>query len=143
MIRVYSPNVKAHTQLLPQFASLTEQHMIMLSARKMIVGQPKIEFLGMKLFQGQYQAQPNIVQELLKFPDEQLTGVQIQQLLSIINYLRDFIPYVLKLTRPLSTMLRKDAPTWLHAQTEAVKQLKKVMQDLPPLQIPTDRKRIL
>ncbi|PON53918.1 hypothetical protein PanWU01x14_199150 [Parasponia andersonii] len=56
----------------------------------MVVARPNIEFLGMKLHNGQFEAQPHIAQELLKFPDHDLTKVQIQQFLGIVNYLRDF-----------------------------------------------------
>jgi len=42
--------------------------------------------------QGTYQPQPHIAQELLNFPDENLTLKQIQQFLGIVNYIRDFIP---------------------------------------------------
>ena len=64
----------------------------MLSERKIQIGLAHIEFLGMKLSQGKYEAQPHIAQELLKFPDENLPRVQIQQFLDIVNYLRYFIP---------------------------------------------------
>lgn len=40
-------------------------------------------------------------------------------------------------------MLKKDAPPWKDAQTKAVKVLKEKLQQLPPLQIPSDGKRIL
>ena len=63
---------EAHSKLLAQFADITEQHGLMLSERKMFIGKP-----GMKLFDGQYEAQPHIAQELQKFPEENLTKTQI------------------------------------------------------------------
>ncbi|KAL5575188.1 hypothetical protein UlMin_016887 [Ulmus minor] len=80
-ILLCSPNNEAHNKLLAQFAEITEQYGVMLSERKMHVGQSKIKFLGMKLFNGQYEAQPHIAQEVLKFPNEGLTKVQVQQFL--------------------------------------------------------------
>ncbi|KAL5559238.1 hypothetical protein UlMin_035449 [Ulmus minor] len=109
-ILLFSPNTKAHNKLLTQFIDLTEQYGVMLSEKKMLVGQSKIEFLGMKLFNGQYEAQPHIAQELLKFLDESLTKVQVQQFLGIVNYLRDSVPNISKLTSPLSRLLKKNPP---------------------------------
>ena len=78
----------------------------------------------MKLSNGKYEAQPHIVQELLKFPYKSLTKVQVQQFLGIVNYLRDFVPNISKLTSPLSRMLKKNPPAWIEEQTIAVKKLK-------------------
>ncbi|XP_062089201.1 uncharacterized protein LOC133795762 [Humulus lupulus] len=59
-ILLFSPDIKSHTNLLTQFAGITEKYGIMLSEKKMVLGQPKIEFLGMKLHNGTYEAQPHI-----------------------------------------------------------------------------------
>ena len=97
----------------------------------------------MKLSQGKYEAQPHIAQELLKFPDENLTRVQIQQFLDIVNYLRYFIPKLSIIIKPLSDMIKKESHSWTSLQTEAIRQLKKKMISLPTLEIPSDGKRIL
>ena len=102
-----------------------------------------MEFSGMKLSQGKYEVQPHIAQELLKFPDENLTKIQIQQFLGIVNYLRDFVLKLLAITKPLSDMLKNKSHSWTSLQTEAIRQLKKKMTSLPTLQIPSDGKRIL
>lgn len=118
-ILLFSPNSGAHKELLAQFTQITESHVIMLSERKMQIGQSKMEFLGMYIHEGQYEAQPHIAQELLKFPDTNLTKTQIQQFLGIVNYLRDWIKNLSKYTSPLSRMLKKDAPAWSKEQTDA------------------------
>ncbi|KAE8719974.1 hypothetical protein F3Y22_tig00109923pilonHSYRG00045 [Hibiscus syriacus] len=86
---------------------------------------------------------PHIAQELLKFPEKDFTKKQILQLLGIVNYLRDFIPKISKYTNPMRKMLKKDPPPWKDVQTKAVKVLKEKLQQLPPLQIPSDGKMIL
>ncbi|MBA0852085.1 hypothetical protein Goshw_001017 [Gossypium schwendimanii] len=40
-------------------------------------------------------------------------------------------------------MSKKDSPPWNARQTQAVKKLKEELQNLPPLQIPSEDKRIL
>ncbi|KAL5551965.1 hypothetical protein UlMin_002141 [Ulmus minor] len=117
-ILLFSPNTKAHNKLLAQFADITEQYHVMLSKRKMLVGQSN---------------RPHIAQELLKFPDESLTKFQVQQFLGIVNYLRDFVPNISKLTSPLSRLLKKNPPTWTKEQIVAVRKLKQIMQTLSPL----------
>jgi len=140
---LFSKNEKAHKQLLNQFFQIAQKYGMMLSEKKSQIVQTEIDFLGMHFSQGKYQPQPHIAQELLNFSDENLVVKQIQQFLSIINYIRDFIPKLAKYTSPLSQLLRKKPPPWGTKQTEAVKILKKIAQTPPALKIPGDGKRIL
>ncbi|KAK8562834.1 hypothetical protein V6N12_010900 [Hibiscus sabdariffa] len=132
-VLLYSPNEESHITLLNQFKQLVLHYGIMLSERKMKIAQQEIEFLGMHLKEGKYHPGPHIAEELLKFPDENLSKKQILQFLGIVNYLRDFLPKISKYTNPLRKMLKKDPPPIL----------KEKLQHLPPLQIPSEGKRIL
>ncbi|KAL4318901.1 hypothetical protein GQ457_18G021790 [Hibiscus cannabinus] len=142
-ILLFSQDEEAHLKLLQRFSQLLVQYGIMLSERKMKINQKEIEFLGMNLKEGKYQPGPHIAQELIKFPEKDLSKKQILQFLGIVNYLRDFIPKISKYTNPLRKMLKKDPPQWSNAQTKAVKILKDKLQQLPPLKIPSDGKRVL
>ena len=99
----------------------------------------------MHFSQGTYQPQPqpHISQELLNFPDENLTIKQIQQFFGIVNYIRDFIPRVAQYTSSLSKLLKKNSSPWSEEQTIAVKELKKIAQNPPALKIPGTVQRIL
>ncbi|KAK8494604.1 hypothetical protein V6N11_064766 [Hibiscus sabdariffa] len=141
-VLMYSPDEESHTILLNQFKQLVLQYGIMLSERKMKIAQQEIKFLGMHLKEGRYHPGSHIAQELLKFPDDNLSKKQILQFLGIVNYLRDFLPKISKYTNPLRKMLKKDPPQWSTAQTKVVKILKEKLQHLPPLQIPSEGKRI-
>ena len=99
--------------------------------------------LGMVLKDGHYHPRPHIAAELLKFPDADLNKKQIQQFFGIVNYVRDLILKVTVHTSKLSCMLKKNTPPWGPAQTEALKQLKKIAQSPPALRIPTTSQRIL
>ena len=79
----------------------------MLSEKKSSIGKESIDFLGMVLKDDHYHPGPHIAEELTKFPDTDLNKKQIQQLLGIVNYLRDFIPKVAVHTSNLSCMLKK------------------------------------
>ena len=51
----------------------------------------------------------HIVQELLNFPDKDLTGKQIQQFLGMVDYIKDFIPKSAQYTNSLSKLLKKNS----------------------------------
>ncbi|KAL5855064.1 hypothetical protein ACOSQ4_004866 [Xanthoceras sorbifolium] len=92
---------------------------------------------------GRYSPGPHIAHELLKFPDSNLSREQIQQFLSTINYIRDFLPHVAQYTSPLSSLLKKTLPSWGPVHTDTVIHLKKIAQQPPPLYILSDGLRIL
>ncbi|KAH9734801.1 hypothetical protein KPL71_017513 [Citrus sinensis] len=132
-----------HRQLLTQFYDILQSHGIMLSAKKSTIATDNIEFLGMIIKDGHYQPGKHIAQELLHFPDQQLSKRQIQQFLGIINYIRDFIPHVDHYTHHLSALLKKKPREWNADHTIAVTTLKQIAQNPPPLKLITDGKRIL
>ena len=127
----------SHQRLLKQFFQITDRHGIMLSEKKIHLAQKEIDFLGMHL------PQPHIAEELINFPDENLTVKQIQQFLGILNYIRDFIPHAAKYTSLLSKLLKKNPPPWGPEQTKAIQELKKIAQTPPALKIPGNDKRVL
>ncbi|KAH9792640.1 hypothetical protein KPL71_004208 [Citrus sinensis] len=90
-----------HRQLLTQFYDILQSHRIMLSAKKSIIATDNVEFLGMIIKDGHYQPGKHNSQELLHFPDQQLSRRQIQQFLGIINYICDFIPHIAQNPPPL------------------------------------------
>ncbi|KAK8982972.1 hypothetical protein V6N11_054957 [Hibiscus sabdariffa] len=141
--RKQCPDEKTHLKLLKHFGQLIAQYGVMLPERKMKINQREIEFLGMHLKEGKYHPGPHIAQELIKFPDKDLSKKQILQFLGIVNYLRDFVPKISKYTNPLRKMLKKNPPQWSMTQSKAIKTLKDILQHLPPLKIPSDGKRIL
>ncbi|KAH9686579.1 hypothetical protein KPL70_014415 [Citrus sinensis] len=121
-----------HRQLLTQFYDIVQSHGIMLSAKKSIIATENIEFLGIIIKDGHYQPGKHIAQELLHFPDQQLSKKQVQQFLDIINYIRDFIPHVDRYTHHLSALLKKKPPEWNADHTNAVTTLKQIAQNPPP-----------
>ncbi|KAH9717087.1 hypothetical protein KPL71_021694 [Citrus sinensis] len=142
-ILLFSGSHDEHRQLLTQFYDILQSHGIMLSAKKSTIATNNIEFLGMVIKDGHYQPGKHIAQELLHFPDQQLSKRQIQQFLGIINYIRDFIPHVDHYTHHLSALLKKKPPKWNADHTIVVTTLKQIAQNPPPLKLITDGKRIL
>ncbi|KAL0293678.1 UNVERIFIED_CONTAM: polyprotein, partial [Sesamum calycinum] len=85
---LYIPKISQPMQNFFSSSMIVQAHGVMLSDKKSFIGQPNIDFLGMKFIDGRYQPGPHITQELLKFPEENLTTKEIQQFLGIVNYLR-------------------------------------------------------
>ncbi|KAH9734655.1 hypothetical protein KPL71_017445 [Citrus sinensis] len=142
-ILLFSGSHDEHRQLLTQFYDILQSHGIILSAKKSIIATDNVEFLGMIIKDEHYQPGKHIAQELLHFPDQQLSKRQIQQFLGIINYIRDFIPHVDHYTHHLSALLKKKPLEWNADHTFAVTTLKQIAQNPPPLKLITDGKRIL
>ncbi|KAL2486356.1 putative mitochondrial protein [Abeliophyllum distichum] len=122
---------------------ITKQHGVMLAQKKIVIGVPDINFLGMHIKDGQYSLQPHVGQELLKFPDTNLSKKEVQQFLGIVNYMADFIDHLSTTIKPLQNMLKKNAPAWSEELTKAIQEIKQKVHGLPALSIPTDGKRIL
>nr|AHC13200.1 polyprotein [Citrus endogenous pararetrovirus] len=142
-ILLFSGSHDDHHRLLNQFYDIVHSHGIMLSAKKSTIATDTIEFLGMIIKDGHYQPGKHVAQELLHFPDQQLSKKQVQQFLGIINYIRDFIPHVDHYTRHLSALLKKKPPEWNDDHTNAVTTLKKIAQNPPPKHQTHPTKKIL
>ncbi|KAH9716937.1 hypothetical protein KPL71_021642 [Citrus sinensis] len=135
---LFSGTPEEHQVLLQQFHDIVDQYGIMLSDKKSTIATDTVEYLGMQIKNGFYQPGPHIAQELLHFPKK-----QVQQFLSIINYIRDFLPHVDQQTSILYALLKKNPISWDSSHTTAVQQLKQIAQNPPKLKIMTDGKRIL
>ena len=62
---------------------------------------------------------------------------------NIVNYQSDFIPKISKYRNCLAQLLKKNPPEWDSTHIEAIQQLKKLAERLPPLQILGPSKHVL
>jgi hypothetical protein len=76
-ILFFSKNDQAYEHMLLQFFEIVSQKGIMLSEKKSHIGLPEIEYLGMRISNGQIQPGPHLSKNLPLFPDENLTTRQI------------------------------------------------------------------
>jgi len=63
-ILLFSKTIEEHIQLIRQFIEICQEFGIMLSEKKMILAQQKIQFLGMDIDQGKFQPGRHIAKEL-------------------------------------------------------------------------------
>ena len=142
-ILLFSKDAESHDKLLTDFYNLVKSQGIILSEKKMVIGQSSADFLGVSILDGKCTLQPHIVVSLGEFLDKLISTKQIQQFLEIVNYMSDFIPKVSRYMNCLAQLLKKSPPKWNSVHTEAIQQFKKLAEKLPPLQIPRPGKRIL
>ncbi|KAI3747086.1 hypothetical protein L6452_09531 [Arctium lappa] len=143
-ILLFSPDEDSHISLLFKFHSIIQQYGIMLSEKKMEIGVPSINFLGMKIFDWKYQPLSHIAQELHRFPDVLSSQKEVQQFPGLVNYMADFLSKLSHHTVHLFPMLKKGPSLWAERQTIDVRAIKEQADKMPPLKIPTTTdKRIL
>ena len=66
-ILLFSKDEKSHAKLLTEFYNLVKSQGIMLSEKKMVIGQSSIDFLGVNISDGKYTLQPHIASSLAEF----------------------------------------------------------------------------
>ena len=74
----FQKNRDSHERLLTEFYNLVKSQGIMLSKKKMVIGQSSIEFLGVSISDEKYNLQSHIVASLGEFPDKLTSAKQIQ-----------------------------------------------------------------
>ena len=119
-ILLFSKDAESHERLLTKFYNLDKSHRIMLSEKKMVIGQNSIEFLGVNISNGKYTLQPHIAATLGEFPNKLTSAKQIQQFLEIVNYMFDFIPKISRYRNCLAQLLKKAPPKWNSLHIEAI-----------------------
>ena len=77
-ILLFNSNYHSHLELLKKFADLVRKNGIMLSQKKMQLASTEIEFLGMHLKDGHYKPYEHLAEPLLRFPDKDLSKLQVQ-----------------------------------------------------------------
>ena len=142
-ILLFSKDAESYERLLTEFYNLVKSQGIMLSEKKMVIGQSSIDFLGVSRSNRTYTLQPHIAVSLGEFLDKLTSAKQIQQLLGIVNYMFDLISKISRYRNCLAQLLKKTPPEWNSVHTEALQQLKRLVEKLPLLQIPGPGKRIL
>ena len=134
-ILLFSKDAESYERLLTEFYNLVKSQGIMLSEKKMVIGQSSIDFLGVSRSNRTYTLQPHIAVSLGEFLDKLTSAKQIQQFLGIVNYMSDLISKISRYRNCLAQLLKKTPPESNSIHTEAIQQLKRLVEKLPLLQI--------
>ena len=96
----------------------------------------KIRFLGHNIHQGTIIPIDRSIEFANKFPNQIIDKTQLQRFLGCLKYVRDFVPYLNNIVKPLHDRLRKNPPPWSGIHTQVVKEIKLKVQSIKCLYLP-------
>ena len=96
----------------------------------------KIRFLCHNIHQGTIIPINRSIEFGSKFPNQILDKTQLQRFLGSLNYVREFVPYLNNIVKPLHDRLRKNPPPWSDIHTQVVKDIKLKVQSIKCMYLP-------
>jgi len=106
-----------------------------INKKKCSLLQRRIEFLGYVIEDGRIYPSPDKTKAVMKFPQPRTTK-KVQSFLGLTGYFRKFIPYYLRIAKPLSDLLKKNSSfQFKEPEREAFLKLKKCLSEEPVLRI--------
>src|SRR6266498_4459181 len=132
-ILVYSDTFEEHLVYLRKvFIKLREANLV-IKLKKCKFGQRKIKFLGHTIGTDGLRTDPENIEKIINCPIPiDVTGVR--KFMGLCNYYRKFIKDLLKLSKPLKQLLKKDVKfSWGPKEQETFEKLKKILTEAPVL----------
>lgn len=136
-ILIFSKNREDHKRHLQILCSKFQKHGIILSPKKIDIEQESIDFLGITLNHSGIKLQEHIVSKVRDFPEDLTDKKQLQSLLGILNYGRNFIKGLSKKEIPLIEKLKKNKEFhWTEKDKKLLQQIKQDLNQLPEVYFP-------
>ena len=121
------------------FINLCQTHGIVLSKKKSIIGEPKIEFLRLLIDSEGIELQSHILEKIKDFPEKLTDRKQLQRFLGILNYAEGFIKNLADLRKPLRKLTsEKNKFLFTKEHEKQIKFIKSQCINLPKLKLPLD-----
>jgi RNase H-like domain found in reverse transcriptase/Reverse transcriptase (RNA-dependent DNA polymerase)/Integrase zinc binding domain/Chromo (CHRromatin Organisation MOdifier) domain len=129
-------HVQRHRNYVKRILAKLMEHNLFLKPEKCSFEQPSIEFLGVRVMQGQVQMDDTKIEKVRNW--KRPTNVtEVRKFLGFTGYYRYFIKDYSKLARPLLQLTHLSTPwTWGETEEEAFETLRKAMTDKPVLRQP-------
>jgi RNase H-like domain found in reverse transcriptase/Reverse transcriptase (RNA-dependent DNA polymerase) len=129
-------HVQRHRTYVKRILAKLMEHNLFLKPEKCSFEQSSIEFLGVRVMQGQVQMDDTKIEKVRNW--RRTTNVtEVRKFLGFTGYYRYFIKDYSKLARPLLQLTHLLTPwTWGEAEQEAFETLRKAMTDKPVLRQP-------
>jgi Reverse transcriptase (RNA-dependent DNA polymerase) len=126
-------HVQRHRTYVKRILAKLMEHNLFLKPEKCSFEQPSIEFLGVRVMQGQVQMDDTKIKKVCNW--RRPTNVtEVRKFLGFTGYYRYFIRDYSKLARPLLQLTHLSTPwTWGEPEQEAFETLRKAMTDKPVL----------
>ena len=129
---------------LEKFINLCISNGIDLSKKKTIIGEPKIDFLGLIIDYEGLELQTHILEKIKNFLEKLLDRKQLQRFLGILNYAEGFIENLANLRKPLRKLTsEKQRFEFTKEHENQIKYIKSKCSRLPKLKLPLDNGDLL
>ena len=132
-VLIFSQNIDQHFKHLQTFIHIIKQNGLTVSKSKINLFQTRIRFLGHKIYQCTIIPIERSIEFANKFPNQILDKTQLQRFLGCLNYVREFVPYLNNIVKPLHDRLKKNLPPWSDLHTQTVKEIKLKLQSIKSL----------
>ena len=138
-------NEKDHEKHLNTFITLSKEHGIVLSEKKVEIKKKEIEFIGMIIYSKGIKLQSHIAEKIKDFPGKLRTKEMIHKFLGCLNYSSAFIKDLAKKKKQeLQKLLTKKNQTgWSEKHIIIVKKLKNICLDLPKLRLSNENDNLI
>jgi hypothetical protein len=137
-ILVFSSSLDHHFKHLKMLLQVIKHASLVLSKKKIELFQTQVKFLGHTIKNGQITLQTHVVGFDDKFLDRILDRTQLQRFLGSLNYISHFYKRCAQDRKLLNDRLKKEPTPWTEAHTQAVKNIKAKVKNLPILHISDD-----
>ena len=142
-IIVYSVNLKAHMSHLRTVFERLRLHNLKVSPEKCVVATSEIVYLGHQIKQNTSRPLEKHILEIQNYPVP-TTKRQLQSFLGLCNWVREYIPNVAIVTKPLTKMLSKECRyKWNQNADYAFRQLKEILSGRLELHRPDFSKQFI
>ena len=136
---ISSKTKEQHLKHLDTFINLCQTHGIGLSKKKSIIGEPKIEFLGLMIDSEGIELQNHILKKIKDFLEKITDRKQLQRFLGILYYAEGFIKNLADLRKPLRRLTNKKYRFIFSKEHEKhIRFIKSQCTNFPKLKLPLD-----
>ena len=136
---ISSQSQEQHLKHLDTFIDLCKTNEIGLSKKKSIIGEQKIEFLGLMIYSEGIELQNHILEKIKNFPEKLTDRKQLQRFLGILNYAEGFIKNLADLRKPLRRLTsEKEKFMFTNEHENQIRFIKAQCINLPKLKLPLD-----
>jgi hypothetical protein len=135
-VLVYSATLEDHVRHLTQVFELLSQQKLHLKQSKCLFAQEKLEFLGHIVSAAGITTDPKKVEVIQNWPIPKSTK-DVRSFLGMAGYYRKFVAHFGIISRPLTTLLKKDTIfVWTELADQSFNALKTALAQAPVLAIP-------
>ena len=134
-IIIYTETLEQHADLLNDVLNRLKEHGVRLKESKCSFAQSEVAYLGHTISYNAVKPSPEKLKAILDFPEPNSIR-SLRQFLGICRWFRRFVPNFTRIARPLTKLMRKNAPFLIATeQKTAIQRLKQILTSRPTIGI--------